>query len=844
MSYGLKYQGEFDSTDQQRYRVEISQKDYVGGNYPLVMAGKPVVHNWQTDDPKAAIKGSSCVLTVINEGSLPLETFYSTNDDEYKVKLRWKSLFNTSGNRDINVTNYSTAKQVSLIDVNIPLVIASEATKITFNGNTYDITGFNYSGGVNTNFIVADAPLGLTADADYTITYGVYETLFEGFLVQDDCHELMVDYRHEIVLSANDNLGLLKDVALNLSTVTILSKYSTATIKWDFPGGAFAQTVYISNSNFVPVVGEQFVTDITGYPKYILTPTAVVSVAGVWQVTVTNALPVTAEIDGWVYVQKPVNFTERINLASLIFICLYHTNLDLVTEIYCNLYEQQHLKTNTFLYQTYIDPKIFVNNDKFTDCYDVLTKILGRFKLTLFQAYGKWNIVSWDEERRIGATSGIRSFIFDKDFFNIGSGSMDIPAVTGLDEDTYPEVGLQKSITRPYNFDKETFNYHVPVPINNYNLQKLGSLDHTLNDGTYTYDFYNYAPDSLWQDKYGGSSKIVVKTDIATGNEVERYISQAFVFPSVAQFPFTQFNGVEVTKNDKMRFNIKIRSDGGTGGANIIYRLSILLRVIENDSEYYALADNSVTWGHFTTPPFFPLGNNGVPTTVLAGNTADYTTLTFNPDRFPKDGILYIRLVGSSDTNGSQPNVYVDWKDIDLTIENTINDSTKVIGHIHTNSQDVNIKNNNDQEVYIDDSPRNTIGGTLFLPTFLGGIIQDRTALWYRDYLTGRPLERLGSLMTFEQLFLRRIPRKKMEGVFYGLVQGGISNQVHISMLSIIFYTAFVDINFVFGSLSIDYRNNNCNNTLWQLYKPVPPEADSSLANTYTFNYIYGTNTG
>lgn len=56
--------------------------------------------------------------------------------------------------------------------------------------------------------------------------------LFEGFIVTEDCNELMVDYNHEISLSANDNLGLLKEVSFAeaLGTVSPYDLISLATI--------------------------------------------------------------------------------------------------------------------------------------------------------------------------------------------------------------------------------------------------------------------------------------------------------------------------------------------------------------------------------------------------------------------------------------------------------------------------------------------------------------------------------------------------------------------------------------------------------------------------------------
>ena len=49
------------------------------------------------------------------------------------------------------------------------------------------------------------------------IFYQGSKVLFVGYLVQDDCIEPMLDYTHEVTLSANDNLGLLKDIELDIT---------------------------------------------------------------------------------------------------------------------------------------------------------------------------------------------------------------------------------------------------------------------------------------------------------------------------------------------------------------------------------------------------------------------------------------------------------------------------------------------------------------------------------------------------------------------------------------------------------------------------------------------------
>ena len=83
-NYGLKYQCNFDPVGAVPsvtvFNVNILQKDYAGGAVSITGSAQPVLHTFQTDDPKAPIKGSSLAVSLINSGNIPL-TFFLTDDD-------------------------------------------------------------------------------------------------------------------------------------------------------------------------------------------------------------------------------------------------------------------------------------------------------------------------------------------------------------------------------------------------------------------------------------------------------------------------------------------------------------------------------------------------------------------------------------------------------------------------------------------------------------------------------------------------------------------------------------------------------------------------------------------
>ena len=140
-------------------------------------------------------------------------------------------------------------------------------------------------------------------------------------------------------------------------------------------------------------------------------------------------------------------------------------------------------------------------------------------------------------------------------------------------------------------------------------------------------------------------------------------------------------------------------------------------------------------------------------------------------------------------------------KDITLEYFALINASTKVIGHTHTDAQIPSINNRYDEEIYMDDSPSNSIQGTLFLVSFLDGI-RARTTIWDKRLGSGEEL-RLGQLITNERLFWRRKPRVKLNGTLIGLVKNG----KHVQKNMCLQYNYFPNKNFVLGTLTIDYKN-------------------------------------
>lgn len=638
---------------------------------------------------------------------------------------------------------------------------------------------------------------------------------FVGFLVQDDCSEDMADYRHPLILSFTDNLGLLKDVALDANVPDF----------GYFPAAAKTNQIFITtnrlflyNTDFVPVASGT--VTISGHADASVNGTFnIVTAANIGNgnfrinpgvsVSNTDAFPVKIAGAG------TINLYRRNTITNILRVILYNTGLDLNTNIYCNVFEDTHNTDYSPLYQTYIDCRTFINNDQFRSCWDVLEWICKRFKLTVMQAGGQWQIVR-NDELRYGTING---FAYDTAFDQIGTTTLNTSLVFGFEQDHYPETTPVKSIARPFQFVKEKFDYKQPAYLlRNYDLQELGDLIRTYTTGSgaslKTFNEYE-ASFIVWSGIGGTQPEIFIRVVLDNeDNEIERYLvikgATGDSARSAVGLPF------EVSEGDKVKVEYTLATNISQAGP-----INILLAVMLTDgtTDRYADEDSTVNWSA-------GLGwTYSIPT---GGNTNTDQSISIAPGQIPYDGLIYVyfpQVCPNPVSSTDETHI----KDIRVTYLTYINDSTKVIGHTHTNTQDSFIKNNESGDIFMDDGPRNSIAGILFRPDFTGNI-QQRTSRWYRASNNTERL-RLGQIITLETLFARRKPRAKIEGNFYGLN--------NLSLLAKVNYAPYTTLNFVFGLLEINFRSNSFNCTLYELYETG--EVDTDLASDYEFTYQYST---
>lgn len=632
--------------------------------------------------------------------------------------------------------------------------------------------------------------------------------LFIGFLVQDDFYETMVDFTHTITLSANDSLGLLKGVILSEANVRrpFTAQYRTAS-------PLLGIYIKLLDTAFYPVIGN--IIEIEGITYTITNAfninTIISGITYNWNLFVTPTAGTIAPNTGTIYLTGELNLLNRNSILSLIAVCLAQTNLSLITNIFHNLYEYRQDPAISTLVQTQISSQIFINGDTYDNCYEALSKLLTAFKLTLFQANGQWNIVHWYETVQHSAQQ-VPGFIFDETFTYIGPTVLNNNFFIGPTQPSTWLTGLTAGAVRGIKFSKKTFNYRQPkYLLRNFDLLETGDLIRTYISGPNTISEYVATSWTTGTGPTLATRFIRVVVDTGTNTEVERYLVITGACSdqpeAVGSVPF------EMQKNDRITFSFTVRTNISQGGPRTeVFSVKLYdgtnTRYVDNDRQWKSTRNFAVN---------IPSGSN----------TSNALTVDMPSDGAPFQGLCTVYLGQITDTpqSGAKETHY---KDIRLEYTPYINDSVKITGQIHSQSQAVNKKKNEDVEIFIDDSPRNSIAGTLFLTTFTG-LLQDRTDKW--RFVLPIAVGGLNQENTFEDLWIKQCTRTRLEGTFYGNSQAGIP----VSLLTVLIPDFSPTKIFIFGLLTIDYKRNQFSGTLYE----INDTAVGGLTPAYTFVYKY-----
>jgi len=235
--------------------------------------------------------------------------------------------------------------------------------------------------------------------------------------------------------------------------------------------------------------------------------------------------------------------------------------------------------------------------------------------------------------------------------------------------------------------------------------------------------------------------------------------------------------------------------------------------------------------------------------TPSSSNTNQWQNVDIKSSRVPFDCIMNIFLAEATASTTDETR----YKDLRLSLTYFVAGQGQINGHSHTASQSRKLNNINDNEIFIDNTERSSISGTLFL-TSQTGILQDKCTTWEfgSGYNTGIPAivyDNLGQQITETYMFQRYIPRTKFNGNLLSIRNdNGILSNLDIFTNG--FTGSQLNNKMLLGSVAIDYKNNSAEFTMWEVFNKTQAEPADNFADfqaylfniLYQFNYLYENN--
>jgi hypothetical protein len=550
--------------------------------------------------------------------------------------------------------------------------------------------------------------------------------LFQGFIIQDDCSEILVDYNHYIQLSATDNLGILKNSTIfdasinageeeNIFGLSISGSFdgtnnsliinSTA---YEYPFTKILPTSKITITNSAIHYGTYTVLSVE--PDATIPQIKIVVKEQIAALAVETGCTLTFNL--------PVDLSQFLSLRDLVRMCLFQTKLILPLKVVASLKIKDE---NRWLDDTYIDGSSLNQNGNYINCYDLLESLMIRFNACLFQSTNYMSIVfgnnaSWYIVRFVEfplcqdyTDAKIYSSKYDTniDFIEYYNENHFIE----YDGTKQIETGAIKSFQRPYNYTLEKFNYNFKNNLLlNGDLLTLGNLVFASTNNTVLHYLAEY-----WQ----------------INNDISRPIEEVYIYISN---DYSSINGL----TENYRF---LRIDGtlnSTIAQQEQYLITNRIKIKRGDVLSVSFdyktnfpntlsSDYSKTFYHYLETEDntkYKVNWNKPQTTNGSWDQNGYIILTIpedtNPINYwqtyqyktfpaPEDGefVFSLNILGS-DTG----NFTTDYRNISILI-NEIEISKKVIGHTHKTLANNLIKNSLEKDIDFDSSPSYSIFNTL-----------------------------------------------------------------------------------------------------------------------------------
>lgn len=626
--------------------------------------------------------------------------------------------------------------------------------------------------------------------------------IWQGFLILDDCEEAFTSAPYRVRLQFTDGLAEAKQLPFNEAA--------------DASGHTdFAEREAVISSGVLTITDFLFDPELEAGDTIIINDGPYTVDSYSWSTSNILTINVSGFTRNGIYtvqVRYRNNYLTKITLLSFIRILLNSTGLtELPLRVFSGLYEvdtDDSTDRNCFE-QTRVFAGMYLSDDgQWDDMYAIVEDILRRFNCVLVQAGGYWNIIRWTEAFRY--TDGdIQGMEYDADYSARAATTL---APLYEDSELIQADAIAK-ITRAYSITKETFNYEQPKElIRNINLQELGTLLSTTTDGDGN-TVKDYEAPYWFETNLGGYNpgiyiRVITSPD---GQEVDRYL---VIDGAIFGGPYVRSSKMYMQVNDRINVSYEVRtSDSQTGSISLTQEY----RVVGGSTikMRWNVSDPDGSWG----------ATGGVQIEVDASqNTENWFAFATESLGVTVDGYFDIGL-GQLDANGTINETH--YKNFRIEYIPYIEDGRRVIGHYHEQENDNDARTKYDETIVMDDSPRQSIAGSLFTNEVTAGEYNTLTAGWkLRDFIGGGPGARLGEIVTYERAGLRSRARKRIEGTF-------ALPDIDINMASLLFLS---DKYLILGNTTIDYSNATMTSEVHEVYADGETEFTDLV---YTFDYLY-----
>lgn len=393
-NYGQKYIASFSalSSESINYELQIWKKDYTGSTIPITLGADACVQEWVDDEYLKEIKSSFLKIHVINDGTISLEDFYSSFDDDFLVYF------------------YRT-------------------------------------------------------DSDYTL-------LFSGYLSFDDLSDIAVQYAHDFYLVATDGLSFLKEIPFDKAAILNGTEFTDENLNVNIDLMPFGNSIIKINDYIYPYINIKAGSYVT-----IQIGTAVYQNLLVNEVGTALANPDGGPNDSEPYVfidvaytfgsaiydtnidftyTIPYNINKYLKLSEIFKLCL--KSLPITKDEFRVIGNLKPANADRLLDQTYLHISSFIDNGKYLDCYQIMENICKSLSAVLMSNGQFYYLVRWGElPTHISDDNLLRpSHRYDSNFEYINSGSEEADY---LIDSQNSEVGIIKTLVKPYTYVKSLFNY-------------------------------------------------------------------------------------------------------------------------------------------------------------------------------------------------------------------------------------------------------------------------------------------------------------------------------------------------------------------------------------------------